>query len=134
MDKFWEFISIDPYEDQRGMLKKIVMKSQLQNSDELGEVYLLYSNPNSVRGNHYHKKSFEYFTVIGGRAKIALKGFHQDISEEFYITADDNIILKVPPFTIHAFKNEGPNQLIILAISSKEYSPADTDTYISEIL
>jgi len=134
MGKLGEFINIDPYQDKRGMLKKIIMKSQLQDSSEVGEVYLLYSNHNSVRGNHYHKNTFEYFTVISGRAKVALKDLSQGVHEEFYMSADDNVVLKIPPYMVHAFKNEYIDPLIILAVSTKEYSESDTDTYIEEIL
>jgi dTDP-4-dehydrorhamnose 3,5-epimerase-like enzyme len=134
MGRLGEFINIDPYQDKRGMLKKIIKKSQLQESSEVGEVYLLYSNQNSIRGNHYHKKTYEYFTIISGRAKVALKDLSQGICEEFYMSADDNVVLKIPPYMVHAFKNEYINPLIILAVSSKEYSDSDTDTYIEEIL
>ncbi|SDK54373.1 dTDP-4-dehydrorhamnose 3,5-epimerase [Natronincola ferrireducens] len=134
MERLCDLINIDPYEDQRGMLKKIIMKSQLQDSGEVGEVYLLYSNPNSVRGNHYHKKTFEYFTIVSGKAKVALKDLSNGVREEFYLSSNDNIVLKIPPYMVHAFKNEDHQQLIILAVSSKEYSQSNPDTYVKEIL
>ncbi len=134
MGRLGEFININPYQDKRGMLKKIIMKSQLQESSEIGEVYLLYSNQNSVRGNHYHKKTYEYFTIISGSAKVALKDLFQGECEEFYMSAEDNVVLMVPPYTVHAFKNEFINPLIILTVSTKEYSEYDTDIYIEEIL
>ncbi|KUO49057.1 MAG: hypothetical protein APF76_10545 [Desulfitibacter sp. BRH_c19] len=134
MGSLCEFIYIDPYEDKRGILKKIIMKSQIQDSSQIEEVYLLYSHQNSVRGNHYHKKTSEYFTVVSGKAQVALKDLSKEVSEGFYISANDNIVLRVPPYMIHAFKNEDNDPLIILVVSSKEYSEFDTDTYIEEIL
>ncbi len=134
MGSLCEFINIDPYVDKRGILKKIIMKSQLQTISQVEEVYLLYSNQNSVRGNHYHKKTFEYFAVVSGTAKVLLKDLSKELSEEFSISATDNIVLGVPPYIIHALKNEDNHPLIILVVSSKEYSESDTDTYIEEIL
>jgi dTDP-4-dehydrorhamnose 3,5-epimerase len=134
MGKLGEFINLDPYQDKRGMLKKIIKKSQLSDNIEIGEVYLLYSNQNSVRGNHYHKNTIEYFTVVSGKAKVALKDLSKGVREEFYMSADDNVVLKIPPYVVHAFNNEYTDPLIILAVSSKEYSESDTDTYNEEIL
>lgn len=134
MKKGYELISIKPFEDKRGSLKKIIMKSQLEENEQIEEVYLLYSESGSVRGNHYHKKTLEYFVVVSGRAKMALKNLDTGIVEELYISAEDHVVLKVPPQVVHAFKNEEDYPLIILAVSSKEYNKLDTDTFPLEIL
>jgi len=134
MEKGFELISIQPFEDTRGSLKKIVMKSQLEENVQIEEVYLLYSEKGSVRGNHYHKKTLEYFVIVSGKAKVALKNLDTGTLEEINISSSDNLILKVPPYVVHAFKNEGDVPLIMLAVSSKEYNKLDTDTFLMEIL
>lgn len=134
MEKGYELISIKPFEDKRGSLKKIIMKSQLEENEKIEEVYLLYSGKESVRGNHYHKKTLEYFVVVSGRAKVVLKNLGTGIFEELYISAEDNVVLKVPPQVVHAFKNEEAQPLIMLAISLKEYNKLDTDTFPMAIL
>lgn len=134
MKNGYELISIKPFEDKRGSLKKIIMKSQLEENEQIEEVYLLYSESDSVRGNHYHKKTLEYFVVVSGRAKVALKNLNTGIVDELYISAEDHVVLKVPPQVVHAFKNEEDHPLIMLAVSSKEYNKLDTDTFLLEIL
>ena len=134
MEKGFELISIQPFEDTRGSLKKIVMKSQLEENVQIEEVYLLYSEKGSVRGNHYHKKTLEYFVIVSGKAKVALKNLDTGTLEEINISSSDNLILKVTPYVVHAFKNEGDVPLIMLAVSSKEYNKLDTDTFLMEIL
>jgi dTDP-4-dehydrorhamnose 3,5-epimerase len=134
MEKGYELISIKPFEDKRGSLKKIIMKSQLKENEKIEEVYLLYSEKGSIRGNHYHKKTLEYFVVVSGKAKVALKNLNTGTLEELYISAEDNVILKVPPLVVHAFKNEEAQPLIMIAISSKEYNKLDTDTFPMDIL
>jgi dTDP-4-dehydrorhamnose 3,5-epimerase-like enzyme len=134
MEKGYELISIKPFEDKRGSLKKILMKSQLKENENIEEAYLLYSEKGSVRGNHYHEKTLEYFVVVSGIAKIALKNLDTGILEEINISSDSNLVLKVPPHVVHAFKNEEDQPLIMLAISSKEYNKQDTDTFAMEIL
>ncbi|MCW2279260.1 WxcM-like domain-containing protein [Heliophilum fasciatum] len=134
MEKGFEFLSIQPFEDKRGSLKKIVMKSQLHENEHIEEVYVLYSEKESVRGNHYHKKTIEFFTVVSGIAKVALQNLTTGEKEERSISASDNLVMKVPPYVVHGFKNEGDQPLIILALSSKEYNRLDTDTFAVNIL
>ena len=128
-----EIINIHPYEDSRGTLKKVLMESQL-NSGSIEEVYLLYTSKGSVRGNHYHKKTLEYFAIVSGKASIVLKDLSSDNIQLLKISAEDNKIIKIPPEVIHAFKNEHDEPLIILAISTKEYNKLDTDTYETKIV
>lgn len=132
MNNGFELIRIMPFEDKRGCLKKIVMKSKLMNDIE--EVYLLYTNTNNIRGNHYHKETIECFTVISGEAAIALKDLNTGNIEYLTISAEDNLVLKVPVNIVHAFKNQVHQPLIMLAVSSREYNESDNDTFPMSIL
>jgi dTDP-4-dehydrorhamnose 3,5-epimerase len=125
----YEQLKISPYEDYRGQLKKIAKKSMLNEGQEIQEVYVLYSNKGTVRGNHYHELTTEFFTVVSGEAKMAFSEIDKDNIEIIKIKASDNITIKVYPNTVHAFKNELEEPLIILAVSLKEYNPQDTDTF-----
>lgn len=132
MNKMFELIQIHPFEDKRGSLKKIAMKSKLGINIE--EVYILCTNRGSIRGNHYHKSTVEYFTVVSGTARIALKDISTGYYEELTISSEDNIVLKVPANTAHAFKNEQDEPLIIIAVSPMEYDENNTDTFLMNIL
>lgn len=134
MENWYELIHIRPFEDKRGSLKKMLMISQLKEDEKIEEIYVLFSNQGSVRGNHYHKKTLEYFSVISGKAKVALKNLDTCAFEEIIMSAGSNVILRVPPNVVHAFKNEEDEPFIMLAISSKEYNKMDTDTFPMEIL
>lgn len=131
MDKA-ELILVKPYVDSRGMLLKIFRHSQLREGN-VGEIYVLYTNPGCIRGNHYHKLTLEYFAVLSGAASIALKNIDTGDLEMMELTAWDNRILKVPPGIAHALKNETELPLIILAVSTREYDEHDPDTYMAEI-
>lgn len=134
MEKWYELIHIEPFEDKRGSLKKMLMSSQLKKDEKIEEIYVLFSNKGSVRGNHYHKKTLEYFSVISGKVKVALQNLDTGAFEEVIMSAANNFILRVPPNVVHAFKNEEEQPLIILAIASKEYNKLDTDTFPMAIL
>ncbi|HEY9061469.1 MAG TPA: cupin domain-containing protein [Pseudobacteroides sp.] len=127
MDKRFEIIRFKPFEDKRGSLKKIAMKSCI--GMDIEEVYVLYSNKGAVRGNHYHKETVEYFTVLKGTASFSLKDLETGCSETVKLSSGDNIIIKVPANVVHAFKNEEDEPMVMLAVSSREYKVDDTDTY-----
>jgi len=122
-------ISIIPFEDFRGCLKKILKKSSMDKGLDIEEAYVLYSKKGAVRGNHYHKETTEYFCVLKGSVKFSLKEFDKDDIEEISIDERDNIVVEVPPFTAHAIINEGDENAIILVLSTKEYDENYTDTY-----
>jgi dTDP-4-dehydrorhamnose 3,5-epimerase len=128
-----EIIDITPFEDSRGTLKKILMQSQLE-SCNIEEVYLIYTCKGGVRGNHYHKTTMEYFTVVSGRATIALQDLAAGAIRKLELSADDNKTIKVPPWVAHAFKNQAEEPLIILAVSTREYSKLDPDNFPFTIL
>lgn len=129
MTDSFELLEIQPFEDYRGQLKKILTKSMLKDEQEIQEVYVLFSNKDAVRGNHYHKRTTEYFTVLSGEALMVFAD--SDLNDVVYVNikAEDNVSVKVNPCTIHAFKNESEEPLVMLAVSLKEYSETDTDTY-----
>lgn len=133
MDDAKRILPLKAYRDDRGVLKKILMLSQLEEG-QIEEVYLLYTNSGCVRGNHYHLRTTEYFTVVQGEARIALADWGIGGGEEFTLSAEEDKVVHVPAGVIHAFKNDTQHPLIMLAISTREYDSLESDTYSRHIL
>lgn len=129
-----ELIKVEPFEDERGLLKKVFKKSFFDINSQVEEAYVLYTHKGSVRGNHYHKINTECFFIISGTAKVAVQSIKSGCYDEMEIDYKDNILIKVHPFIAHAFKNEKDVELIIMAIATKEYDQLDKDTYKFDIL
>ncbi len=125
----YEIIKMNPYRDRRGELKKVFVKSMLAAERTIEEIYVLYTNKGSVRGNHYHKQNVEFFTVLKGTAVIALKDVGGGEAETLKVSAGDNIVVKVPENVAHGFRNDEDEDLVILAAATKLYDPEDTDTF-----
>jgi len=134
MGKGYELIDIKTHIDYRGQLKKVAVKSMLELGQEIEEVYVLYSEKGTVRGNHYHKKTIEYFTVLSGEALMAIGDINLNTIEIKKLKADDNQALRIDPYTVHAIKNESEVPLIVLAVSLKEYTDTDIDTFPINII
>ena len=130
----YEVTTVSPYKDIRGELKKVFTKNMLGANESIEEIYVLYTKENSVRGNHYHKKNVEFFTVIKGTATIALRDLETDSTDVFRVSSKDNIVIKVPENTAHGFRNDEEEELVILAAASRQYEPGDTDTYPLRLL
>lgn len=122
-------IPITPFEDFRGELKKILRKSNLDKGLDIKEAYVLYSNKGAIRGNHYHKETTEYFCVLRGSVKFAIKELGKEGIVEATITEEDNIVVEVAPFTAHAMLNEKDEKAIVLVLSTREYYEDSNDTY-----
>lgn len=134
MGKGYELIDIKTHVDHRGQLKKIAVKSMLEQGQEIEEVYVLYSEKDAIRGNHYHEKTIEYFTVLSGEALMVFGDINLKAIETKKLKADDNQALRIDPYIVHAIKNESEEPLIVLAVSLKEYTDADTDTFPVNII
>lgn len=130
----YEIIRINPYEDVRGELKKIFTKPMLGTDKIIEEIYVLYTKKDCVRGNHYHKKNVEFFTVIKGTAAIAVRDLEIGETDVFRVSAEDNIVIRVPENVAHGFRNDEEEELVILAAASRQYEPGDTDTYALQLL
>ena len=130
----YEIIKINAYEDFRGELKKVFKKPMLSDHKTIEEIYVLYTNKDSVRGNHYHKRNIEFFTVLKGTATIALKDLEKGEAELLRVSAGDDIVIKVPENVAHGFRNDEDEELVILAAASVQYDAEDTDTYTFQLL
>jgi len=66
---------LEPYflfEDERGFLKGLI------NFGNWHEINLIYSQANSIRGNHYHKETEEIFIILEGKIKVTLPPLSQE--------------------------------------------------------
>lgn len=134
MTSRYEVIKISPFEDERGELKKVFTKKMLCTNESIEEIYILYTKGNCIRGNHYHKKSVEFFSVIKGTVTIALRDLETGITDVFRVSSEDNIVIRVPENTVHGFRNDEEDELVILAAASRQYELGDTDTYPFRLL
>jgi len=115
--KFTEF------RDQRGWL------SELYRTDEAGEyraamAYLSVTNPGLTRGPHEHKDQTDYFCFMGtftlslwdNRKESATYG------KKMVVENADRMIVVVPPGVVHAYRNSGKDEGIVLNFPDRLYA------------
>ncbi len=119
-----EIINIKKFSDERGSLIKAVKKEYVK--DKFGEVYITFTNPGSIRANHYHHKTTEWFYVIKGSALLLLEDNQTKDQKQLVLSSDIPQLIRVPADVKHAIKNTGKEDLILFAFADKPYDPLDT--------
>ncbi|MBL6655330.1 MAG: NAD-dependent epimerase/dehydratase family protein [Flavobacteriaceae bacterium] len=116
-----------------------------RNSDDRGEfVEIIRSNsrgqysysttkPNITRGNHFHTKKIERFSVIKGEAIIQLRKIGTNNTHEFKLNGNSPSFVDIPIWYTHNIKNIGTDDLITLFWINEPYDENNSDTYLEKV-
>jgi len=120
------------FTDNRGTLLQFIDKNVLQkNHTMFGQIYVLsFEGKHVVRGNHYHKRSHETFSVVLGEVEIFLKDISTGelFSEKFRAGPETHFRISIGPNIGHAITSISDFALVV-SHSSKIYDPLDEDKY-----
>ena len=98
-----------------------------------GQVSFSTTVPGIVRGNHFHTRKIERFTVIKGKAKIQLKKIGSLKVINYYLDGKSPSYVDMPIWYSHNIKNIGDEELITQFWINESYDVNDHDTYIKAI-
>ena len=121
-------IPLERKADARGWFLKVLMRHQIEGERTFGEIYLSVAEPGQARGAHYHRRTTEWFCLVGGTAALSLCDTATNERRTVEMDALHPAVVVVPPGVAHAFRNAGPTPAMLLAYSDVPYDPADTDT------
>ena len=114
------------HKDHRGFLLRLVRKEHVDDSS-FGDSYIVSSIPGVVRGNHFHKRTTEWFCLIKGKGCLGLKKGEQ---VDFINLDDKNFkLIEIPPGIAHAIKNTGDEVMIFFAYADERFNPDDDDIH-----
>lgn len=118
--------------DERGYLVEFLKRNELSGKNKIfGQIYFVtFNHPNVIRGNHYHKKTEEWFGIVNGSVKVALVDVKTNKRKFFTLHASKNkfIRLKIGAYIAHAFKSLTPSA-ILLDYANKQYDQKNTDRH-----
>lgn len=98
-----------------------------------GQVSFSTTVPGITRGNHYHTRKIERFTVIKGKALIQLRKIGTDEVFNFYLSGTEPAYVDMPVWYTHNIKNIGEEELYTQFWINEWYNPADGDTYFEKV-
>jgi UDP-2-acetamido-2,6-beta-L-arabino-hexul-4-ose reductase len=98
-----------------------------------GQVSFSTTLPCKTRGNHYHIRKIERFSVIRGKALIQLRKIGTTEVLEFYLDGDQPAYVDMPIWCTHNIKNIGEVELYTNFWINEFYDANDPDTYFENV-
>lgn len=98
-----------------------------------GQVSFSTTMPGITRGNHYHSRKIERFTVIKGKARIQLRKIGTEEVLDFFLDGDEPSYVDMPIWYTHNITNIGEEELYTQFWINEWYNPEDGDTYFEEV-
>lgn len=120
-------VQYDLKTDDRGTLFETVR------SLNQGQVFFSYTKPGIERGNHYHRRKLERFSIIKGKALVQLRRIGTEKIIEYTLDGDNPSFIDIPIYHTHNLVNLGKDDLLMLFWASELFNPDDTDTYYEKV-
>lgn len=98
-----------------------------------GQVSFSTTVPGITRGNHYHTRKIERFTVIKGKARIQLRKIGTAEVLDFYLDGTAPCYVDMPVWYTHNISNIGDEELYTQFWINEWYDPSDGDTYFETV-
>jgi UDP-2-acetamido-2,6-beta-L-arabino-hexul-4-ose reductase len=98
-----------------------------------GQISFSTTKPGITRGNHYHTRKIERFTVIKGRARIQLRKIGTDKIYEFFLDGSEPAHVDMPAWYSHNITNIGTDDLYTQFWINEWYDAANPDTYFEQV-
>lgn len=98
-----------------------------------GQVSFSTTVPGVTRGNHYHTRKIERFTVIKGKARIQLRKVGTEEVLSFELNGDEPAYVDMPVWYTHNITNTGAEELYTQFWINEWYDPEDGDTYFEQV-
>jgi len=107
------------HEDHRGIISDIIEK------ESINAITLLTIKKGKVRGNHYHKKTFQWNYIISGKMKLVTK--MNGIKKSIILNKDD--IAVTIPFEQHALVGVTNCKVLVFTKGPRGGKEYESDTF-----
>lgn len=98
-----------------------------------GQISFSTTVPGITRGDHYHTRKIERFTVIKGKALIQLRRIGTDEVLNFELDGREPSFVDMPIWYTHNIKNIGDDELYTSFWINEFYNENDPDTYFEKV-
>jgi UDP-2-acetamido-2,6-beta-L-arabino-hexul-4-ose reductase len=98
-----------------------------------GQVSFSTTRPGVTRGNHYHSRKIERFTVIKGQAKIQLRRIGTEKVFKYYLDGTKPAYVDMPVWYTHNITNIGTEDLYTQFWVNEWYDETNPDTCFEQV-
>lgn len=114
---------LEVFKDERGIIADVFYEHNINH------VAIITSNPNALRGNHYHKETTQHMLITKGSLEYWYKDLNSDEPAKMYLAKVGDLI-STPPFEIHALKiTEEGNEFVVFSEGKRGGKDYESDTY-----
>lgn len=111
------------HQDERGSF------IELSKALSMGQSSYSTTNRGITRGNHFHTRKIERFSVIKGKAKIQLRKYLTDEIISFELDGNSPSYVDMPIWVTHNITSIGDEELLTFFWINEPYDQNDPDTY-----
>lgn len=121
-------IPLTRHADSRGSFFEII---RTHGGD--GQSSFSTTEPGISRGDHFHRRKVERFTVLHGTATILLRRLFADEIFEFEVAGADPVAVDMPTMWAHKIVNTGSNMLHTSFWTNDLFDPENPDTIVEMV-
>jgi UDP-2-acetamido-2,6-beta-L-arabino-hexul-4-ose reductase len=119
-------LSLVRHADDRGSFFEVI-----RSHGGSGQASFSTTEPGISRGDHFHRRKIERFTVLAGTATISLRKLFSNEVYEFQVTGEKPVAVDMPTMWTHKITNTGADTLYTSFWTNEIFNPIAPDT-ISE--
>lgn len=116
-------LDITRHADYRGAFFEII-----RSHGGTGQTAFSTTAPGITRGDHYHRRKVERFTVLAGEAEIRLRRLFDDRVFTYRISGDEPRSVDMPTLYAHNIQNVGTETLYTAFWTNDIFDPDNPDT------
>jgi UDP-2-acetamido-2,6-beta-L-arabino-hexul-4-ose reductase len=113
--------------DERGNFVEII---RLETG---GQVSFSTTKPGITRGNHFHTRKIERFSIIKGKALIQLRKIGTTEVFNYYLSGEEPAYVDIPIWYTHNIANIGEEELYTIFWINEFYDVNDPDTFFENV-
>lgn len=121
-------IPLNRKEDARGAFFEVVRSAGGE-----GQSSFSTTVPGVTRGQHYHRRKIERFTVLSGTAEISMRKLFSDEVLTFPVGGANPVAVDMPTMWSHKITNTGSDELYTMFWINEIFDPSSPDTFPEEV-
>ncbi|RXK48269.1 polysaccharide biosynthesis C-terminal domain-containing protein [Aquirufa rosea] len=98
-----------------------------------GQVSFSTTSKGITRGNHFHTRKIERFSVIKGKALIQLRKIGTSEIFDYFLYGEEPAYVDIPIWYTHNIKNIGEEELYTIFWINEFYDSNDSDTFFENV-
>ena len=107
--------------------------SELIRNNSQGQISYSVTKPGITRGNHFHSRKIERFSIIQGEALLKMRKIGTDEQYDYELSGEAPSYVDIPIWTTHNITNTGKKDLVTIFWINEHFNSEDTDVYYEKV-